>query len=223
MEGNFFIPAELLTKNEGNLEQIGKEIAHVLASNMPDDTKNKLFQNSLNRYHVQQDQLKKPFEGKITFSQAPEPLMEERLHLTSTPPPSFDLDSTFVTPQQSATPSSSFVANLTTIPPTKVATAKLLLEHINSIPNLKIDKQGRISYKDEVIEDSNITDLIADFTRNVQQSPVPGADVFAKALKETNVPLSYIGNRKRKELIRGGEAKLFKQAIDSLSPKWKNY
>ena len=231
MEGNFFIPAELLTRNNGNLEEISREIAHLLASNLPDDAKNKLFQNSLNRYQLEKDQLNKPLEAKFTMPPPPPP--------PPTPPP-FVLDSPYVTPHSSRSPNfdtpqtsdktflaspdtNHYVPNLDIIPKTKKAAAKLLVEHVRSIPNFGVDGTGRISYKGELVEDSNLTDLVADFTRNTQQTPPPGTRVFARALKESNVPLSSVGNKNRKDLVRNPAAKLFKQAVQDISPQWKEY
>ena len=229
MEGNFFIPAEFLSRfsKDGNIESIERELMQALSSSMPDDTKHKLFQNTMYRYQQHQDQLKRPIEAKFTLPpQAPlpqpvtpplSPLVTPQLPpiVTPKPPPKFQLDDSL---DDYSTPSPPHAVDLSFLPRTKQDKASAMMNYVQKNQDFGIDETGQISYKGKSVEGSNIVDLINDFSRNHKQKPVKGAEVFAAALRESNVPLSFIENKNRHSMLSPG-ARLFRQAID----KWKPY
>ena len=231
MEGNFFIPGELLARSGKSVEVIEREILQVLGSNLPDDTKYKLFQNSLHRYQQLQDQLKKPVEAKFTYQpSADPPIPFPELPDSPYRPPTQPIiqspgqsDPPEVTPLPSNIPQS-VMNTIARLPKTRRDMATLLVENVLEIPEFKIDDSGRISYKGETANNSNMVDIISDFGRNVNQSPVPGAQLFAKVLKDANVPLAYIANKHRHNLVKGQPSpKLFHSAVKDLNKEWKNY
>lgn len=75
--------------------------------------------------------------------------------------------------------------------------AKILLERLNHDPNISWNKKGEVSIKGELLQNSNINDLIQDMLRN-RKSHVPnGWESFARYLHDSNVPQDLIGNRNR--------------------------
>ena len=77
--------------------------------------------------------------------------------------------------------------------------AKLLISHIKRTPNIEADEQGQIVINGKKIENSNIADLIFDYTKPPKRNQIPakGWKEFGKALKQTNVPRQAIGNDRR--------------------------
>ena len=59
-------------------------------------------------------------------------------------------------------------------------------------------------FRDEVIDGSNITDLILESVTNRKQSNIPTMfkSIFLKALTEANVPTRWIKNKKQNELLQ---------------------
>ena len=213
MEGNFFIPVDFFTKPnflfDGAPGMVDQEVGNVLGdTNMAPDTKYKLFQNALFRYQQLQDKYKKPVEGKINLDQPQvnniprEPLedglpsvpvseidnLEERLNILKESPP----------PDDDPLP---LPVDLNSIPRSKLELAKGLWKHISSIKGLEIDELGRISYKGKSNRQSNISDLIADYTKNVRSRPGPGSELLTQALKDSKVSKSLIGNKSRLDEI----------------------
>ena len=81
--------------------------------------------------------------------------------------------------------------------------AKLLLDHLKLQPNIiKWNNIGEMVFHDEVIDGSNITDLILESVTNRKQSNIPTMfkSIFLKALAKTNVPSRWIKNKKQNEL-----------------------
>ena len=76
--------------------------------------------------------------------------------------------------------------------------AKLLLNHVKRAPNIDIDESGHVVINGQKIQDSNITDLIFEFSKPVRRGEPPtGWRQFGQALRETNVPREAIVNRVR--------------------------
>lgn len=87
---------------------------------------------------------------------------------------------------------------LKNMPGTRITTAKSLLSHIRSNPNIKIESNGEIIVDGQKIFGSNIVDLVHDFSRDLKaHPPAVGAIEMAKALKRSNMPLELIGNKAR--------------------------
>ena len=214
MEGNFFLPAEMMGRyvRDGNIAAIEKEVERSMDKEAPYDSKFKEFQNNMFRYQQHLDQMKKPVETKFTFNQPP--------------PPKFLLpDDTmdFETPLNSPLPSPiQPVIDYSLLPPTKRDKAKAMVDHLSKNPDFTVNSEGKIGYKGQVVQDSNIFDLVNDFGRTHKQKPVAGADLFAKALRETNTPLSFIDNKNRHSLVTGGSSpRLLKNALKGIT--WTAY
>jgi hypothetical protein len=88
------------------------------------------------------------------------------------------------------------------IPEKRLKNAQLLLKNVRNNPQIRLNNMGEVIIHGNTIHGSNIVDLIHDFSRDSKvRSPAIGADLFAKVLKEANIPLEYIGNKKRLTLL----------------------
>jgi hypothetical protein len=84
------------------------------------------------------------------------------------------------------------------IPVTKKEIGRLLLNFIRKQDNIVIEPNGEVSINGNRIPESNIVDLVHDIVRDRKTfKPPAGSSSFLKALKSANVPLEYIGNKKR--------------------------
>lgn len=80
--------------------------------------------------------------------------------------------------------------------------AKLLINSIKKNPEISWSDTGELIAGGLKIDGSNIIDLIHDFSRERRpHNPAVGADVLARLLKKSNVPLEFIGNKNRLKLI----------------------
>ena len=80
----------------------------------------------------------------------------------------------------------------------------MVLEHLKKHPDvIKWNKNGQILFKDAVIPDSNIVDLISSVVTNKKLTSVPvmTQSVFLKALSDTNIPETWIKNKQSKKLL----------------------
>ena len=83
--------------------------------------------------------------------------------------------------------------------------AKLLLHHLKLQPNIiKWNNIGEMVFHGEVIDGSNITDLMLESVTNQKQSNIPTMfkSIFLKALAEANVPSRWIKNKKQNGLLQ---------------------
>lgn len=88
------------------------------------------------------------------------------------------------------------------MPETKIPLAKLLTDFIMKQGNIQVEENGEISVNGSRIYNSNIIDLVHDLIRDRKNNPPPvGIETLAKALKLSNVPLEYIGNKNRYPLF----------------------
>ena len=110
--------------------------------------------------------------------------------------------------QATGTPSGPIAsAILTSLPKTAQRKGALLLNHIRSNPDhISWTSDGKLKIKDEIIADTNITDLIHDSVRNRPTAlPPAGFEKFTEALRATNVPSEAIANKTRLAMIKGSE------------------
>lgn len=92
------------------------------------------------------------------------------------------------------------------IPKNNVAAAKSLLAFVKKNDRIQIDEKGEVTVDGTHLRGSNIIDLIHDLARNRKARILPiGLPEFAQALKVSNVPLEYIVNKNRKEMILNRE------------------
>lgn len=80
--------------------------------------------------------------------------------------------------------------------------AKILLAAMKKNGKILWEDSGELVADGMKIEGSNIVDLVHDFSRTCRpNNPVIGADVLARLLKNSNIPLTYIGNKHRRKLV----------------------
>jgi len=84
------------------------------------------------------------------------------------------------------------------IPKKQLHIAKSLLDFISKQQNIQVESNGELTINGMKINNSNIVDLIHDLVRDRKTHPAPaGIKQVAKALKQANIPLEYIGNKNR--------------------------
>ena len=78
--------------------------------------------------------------------------------------------------------------------------AKQLLKHMERIEDLTWTPRGEMIYDGQKIPSSHIVDLVGDMMRHRKRAPDPaGWEVFASALKQSNVPKDFIGHEGRRQ------------------------
>ena len=76
--------------------------------------------------------------------------------------------------------------------------AKQLMKHMERMKDLSWTPAGEMVYRGRKIPRSNIVDLVGDMMRQRKSVPDPvGWEVFASALKHSNVPTEFIGHKGR--------------------------
>ena len=89
---------------------------------------------------------------------------------------------------------------LNSLPKSLQNKGKLLIDYIKDETDLKWNGRGELLIKDEVMKDSNVSDLIHEVLRTRKLSTTPkGWNVFTKLLKDSNIPMDFIGNKMRWE------------------------
>ena len=89
---------------------------------------------------------------------------------------------------------------LNSLPKSLQNKGKLLIDYIKDETDLKWNGRGELIIKDEVMKDSNVSDLIHEVLRTRKLSTTPkGWNVFTKSLKDSNIPMDFIGNKMRWE------------------------
>ena len=83
------------------------------------------------------------------------------------------------------------------VPPRMKRKAQLLINHVKNSPQLQWTKKGQLMYRGQVLENTNIADLVNDMLRKRKHFEPQGWQTFAQALKETNVPQDLIGHQER--------------------------
>ena len=92
---------------------------------------------------------------------------------------------------------------LQTVLKTMKSRAERLLQRIKSHPDITWNPRGEIEYQGQLIENSNLTDLVNDVLRKrrVTGEPIEWK-TFAAALRHLNVPQNLVGNPDRWRFIR---------------------
>ena len=99
-------------------------------------------------------------------------------------------------------PSQQIVQNM---PKPKQRNARVLLDFMDSIPELSVNDRNEIVIDGNVIRHSNFHDLVSDLTRDKKGPQPTGFDELAHLLKEHNVPMDAIGSVHRKNALRQDE------------------
>ena len=93
---------------------------------------------------------------------------------------------------------------LKSVPKTMMTKAERLLQRIKSHPEVSWNSRGELEYQGQVIENSNLTDLVNDVLRKRRNVGEPiGWKTFASALHHLNVPQDLVGNPDRWKFMLG--------------------
>ncbi len=86
---------------------------------------------------------------------------------------------------------------LDTVPTRMKKKAQLLLNRLKNSSHLRWTDKGELVYKDQVVSNTNVADLVNDVLRRRKHFEPHGWQTFAQALKETNVPQDLVGHQER--------------------------
>ncbi len=86
---------------------------------------------------------------------------------------------------------------LESVPPRMQKKAKLIINRIKNSSDLQWTPKGELVYKGQVVENTNVSDLVNDMLRKRKHFEPTGWQTFAQALKDTNVPQDLIGHQER--------------------------
>ena len=114
---------------------------------------------------------------------------------------------------------------LQTVPKTMKRKAEAILERIAHHSNMGWNDRGEFVYDGEVARGSNIVDLVNDMLRHRKTFQPRGWQEFARALRQSNVPLDLVGNRHRWEWMHRDSATsdAFSTAEESSPPRRSKY
>jgi hypothetical protein len=92
---------------------------------------------------------------------------------------------------------------LNSLPATYQQMGQILVEAIEKDDRIQWDEKDQLIFNGLPIAGSNILDLVHDFSKKLPNRPMAkGARQFAQLLKQTNVPLTAIGSKDRRELLK---------------------
>ena len=112
---------------------------------------------------------------------------------------------------------------LETVPKKYKTRAENMLRFLRQSGKIHWKDDGRVSYQDREITDSNIADLINDQMRSRKTFNPRGWLPFTEALKEMNVPNDLIGNPRRLNIITGSSVGKKRKPTASYAPKKKRW
>lgn len=79
---------------------------------------------------------------------------------------------------------------------------ELLLNDIKKNPAYTYDNEGRLSYQNKLVEGSNMIDLLTDVLNKKRAETPKGFEIFARALRESNVSRTLVPNTERWRYIQ---------------------
>ena len=89
------------------------------------------------------------------------------------------------------------------LPKTLQTKGRVLLDHIKETTDLNWNDRGELVRHGETVSGSNIFDLVNELLRTRKLGTQPtGWESFAAALKESNIPMELVGNKKRWQATR---------------------
>ncbi len=91
---------------------------------------------------------------------------------------------------------------LSSVPKTMKKKAQMLVKRIKNSPTMRWTDKGELVYKDQIVPNTNVVDLVNDALRRRKRIQPEGWQTFARALKETNVPQDLIGHQERWEWMQ---------------------
>lgn len=184
-----------------NLSELDKEMHKVLSNKMDDREKWSLYSQTLQRYLYFVGKDRKPLEIPII------PLEDYENTIKDNKKPDISADS----PQTStklpdeAAGSNDFYSKsqlLQFIPKSYKLKGELLLEFLsNNKHKIFWNDKGTVFIDNKEVYKSNIVDLLGDILRPLKNSSPHGWMQFSTALKDLQVPVSYIGNPRRATFI----------------------
>jgi hypothetical protein len=153
----------------------------------------KLYHQVLQRYMNYKDQREMAAEAPVRVSMvdtSPSPLVSDGSSSSTVP--------MTLPPTPSDTPAGAIERELLdSVPMHMKKKAQLLVNRIKANPQLAWTDTGELVYKDQVIANTNVSDLVNDALRRRKHFEPSGWQIFAQAMKETNVPQDLIGHRER--------------------------
>ena len=112
---------------------------------------------------------------------------------------------------------------LETVPKKYKTRAENMLRFLRQSGKIQWKDDGRVSYQDREITDSNIADLINDQMRSRKTFNPRGWLPFTEALKEMNAPNDLIGNPRRLSITTGSSVGKKRKPTASYTPKKKRW
>lgn len=113
------------------------------------------------------------------------------------------------------------------VPQTYQRKARLLIDRLKRSRVIGWKDDGRLVYKDEVVPNTHITDLVNDAVRSRKRFEPYGWRIFAQGLSDSNVPQELVGNKRRWDYIRRQRGELTSEQGDSgetlIPARWINY
>ena len=112
---------------------------------------------------------------------------------------------------------------LETVPKKYKTRAENMLRFLRQSGKIHWKDDGRVSYQDREITDSNIADLINDQMRSRKTFNPRGWLPFTEALKEMNAPNELIGNPRRLSITTGSSVGKKRKPTASYAPEKKRW
>lgn len=110
---------------------------------------------------------------------------------------------------------------LGSVPKTMKKKAELLLQRMKTSPSMQWTEKGELVYKDKVVPNTNVADLVNDALRRRKRFEPHGWQTFARALKETNVPQDLIGHEERWKWMQNPPREVQDKQKLKIKPKQK--
>lgn len=149
------------------LSTLDSEMDKILRKKITDDQKAQEYNQILQKYLTYKEQVSPP-KNLLSVVEDSSPTLEKK-------------DEDFI---------------LKTIPQKFKSKAQLLFDRLNQIPDFSWNERGELIYKDETMQNSNITDLVNDVMRSRKHFQPVGWRKFSEILKSNNIPHDLVGNKK---------------------------
>ena len=188
----------LLTRNprQSKLQNLEEDMKNILArTDLPDDTKLALYQQSLQQY-LQYDHARKTAPMSVTVS-APSSETGGDQTTSGEEPSTAQQETDSVTGSNDLTPQI-----LESVPKTLKRKARLLMDNLKNNDVMTWNKNGELVYDGNVVKGSNIIDLVNDTLRGKKGFTPLGFQYFVRGLAQANAPESLIGNEARRSVVR---------------------
>ena len=203
------------------LSSLDRELQDVLnQQHLTTDEKVKQYNQVLQRYVTYEDQQQMAARAPI------------KMQMVGTSEPS-STSTTTTSAAEAMDPIEQEVAN--TVPQSMKKKAQLLVKRIKNSPTMRWTDKGELVYKDQIVPNTNVVDLVNDALRRRKRIQPEGWQTFARALKETNVPQDLIGHQERWEWMQRSAREIpqqqppprqqrkKKRVVSTRVPRWAPY